>query len=238
MDSYETLARFYDPIMGDQEESAKYVLSLIRKNNSKAKTVLELACGTGAYLQYLSKYYDVAGLDSSSAMLSVAREKIPGCPLLQNDMLGFEFDEKYDSVICMNDSVNHLLKIDEWKKLFSQAHKHLDKNGIFIFDINTEKKLKNLSENPPIIHEFGDNIFITDVIKNPKQIFEWDLRIFEKISDQDYKLHEQTLLERAVQIVKIKEMLSKHFRKIQLFDFDNSIVSRKSERIYFVAVKK
>lgn len=238
MDSYETLARFYDPIMGDQKESARDVYNLIKKFHTKPDSVLELACGTGSYIHYLSKYYDVTGVDSSSAMLSIAREKMPDATLIQNDMLSFEFDEKYDSVICMNDSVNHLLKIDEWKKLFSQAHKHLNKNGIFIFDINTEKKLKNISESSPIVHEFNDNIFITDVVKNAKQIFEWNLRIFEKINDQDYKLHEKTLLERAVPIVKIKEMLSKHFRKIQLFDFDNLRVSQKSERIHFIALKK
>lgn len=47
MDSYETLARFYDPIMGDQAESAKDLHGLIKKNNPGVKTVLELACGTG-----------------------------------------------------------------------------------------------------------------------------------------------------------------------------------------------
>ncbi|MGH7884151.1 MAG: class I SAM-dependent DNA methyltransferase [Thermodesulfobacteriota bacterium] len=236
MESYEVLARFYDPIMGDQIESSKMVHSLIKNYNKQAKTVLELACGTGSYIQYLSKYYEVSGLDSSSAMLSVARDKIPQGSFYYNDMLKFDFNEKFDSIICMNDSVNHLLTINEWKRLFSQVYKHLNKNGVFIFDINTESKLENLSNSPPVIHEFDDNIFITDVVKGRRDIFEWNLRVFERVKEKDYRLYEETLLERALPVEKIKKMLSSYFKKIKLFDFDNTSVSKKSKRVYFVAI--
>jgi cyclopropane fatty-acyl-phospholipid synthase-like methyltransferase len=44
---------------------ASYIRRLIRLHKPKARTLLELACGTGAILKVLAKSYDVAGLDLS-----------------------------------------------------------------------------------------------------------------------------------------------------------------------------
>lgn len=239
MDSYETLAAFYDSIMGDQRSLAKSVHSMIKKSSADVKTLLELGCGTGSYLAYFSKYCEVSGLDSSSAMLAAAREKVPSAHLYLNDMLSFDFDRKFDCIICMNDSVNHLLKKTEWKKLFSNVSRHLDTDGVFVFDVNTEHKLENLSENPPIVHEFEDNLLVTTVSKHAdKNIYNWNLRIFERKGDSDYRLFEEDLYERAFPLSRIKNMLSGKFKKIRTFDLERNKVSRKSQRVYFTAVKR
>ena len=112
MTSYDVIARFYDDIMGDQKGSAQNIRKLIRKNNPKASSLLELGCGTGSYLSYLSKFYKVCGIDSSLNMLAIARNKLPNTPLYNNDMSSFQFTESFDAIICLTDTINHLTKLN------------------------------------------------------------------------------------------------------------------------------
>ena len=51
MVAYTKLDRFYDAAMGDRTEMASYIPRLIRRHKPRARTLLELACGTGAILK-------------------------------------------------------------------------------------------------------------------------------------------------------------------------------------------
>src|SRR5262245_56612258 len=111
--------------MGSRADSAGYIHSLIRRHKPDAKTLLELACGTGAVVERLSEYYQIAGLDISIEMLSVARKKIPGAPLVQADMVTFELGQKFDVIICVFDSINHILNFADWGRVFRHVARHL-----------------------------------------------------------------------------------------------------------------
>jgi ubiquinone/menaquinone biosynthesis C-methylase UbiE len=74
---YRMFSRFYDLVMGDRSQVATYLCSLIKRYKPDAKSILEIACGTGGILGFLSESYEVAGLDRSRAMLSIARQKLP-----------------------------------------------------------------------------------------------------------------------------------------------------------------
>src|SRR5438876_4557880 len=141
MPSYDVFAPFYDAVQGDRAQHARYLCSLIRKHAPRARTVLELACGTGSILKQLWTHYEVTGLDLSEEMLEIAAEKVPGVPLFRGDMTSFDLGVRFDVVLCVYDSINHLLRFDEWKAVFARAHKHLDDGGVFISDINTKRKL-------------------------------------------------------------------------------------------------
>lgn len=237
MEPYDIIAPFYDEIMGDQEEVAGHIRKLITEHKPGAHSVLEIACGTGALMKQLSKYYEISGLDKSSVMVAMAHHKFRHATLYQLDMLDFKLNDKFDVILCMNDSINHMLKFSEWKKLFTNVSRHLNENGLFIFDINTEFKLEELSVIPPLVHEFEKNILIIDVQKHKKG-FEWHLRIFEHVDGNKYVSHEESLYERSFPINPIKEALSEKFKKIKLYDFDQMKLTANSERIYFVAKKK
>ena len=74
--SYAVFAPFYDAVMGDRATEADHLRGLIEKYHPTARTLLELACGTGAVLEQLQPSYDVAGVDLSPAMLDLARAKL------------------------------------------------------------------------------------------------------------------------------------------------------------------
>ena len=121
--------------------------------------------------------------------------------------------------------------------MFTNVSRHLNDNGIFIFDINTEFKLEEISIVPPMVHEFGNNILIIDVQKHRGR-YEWNLRIFDHNTDSSYTMYEENLYEKSYPAKKIREALSKQFKHIKVFDLNQFKVTQKSERLYFVATKK
>jgi predicted TPR repeat methyltransferase len=117
-------------------------LELIRAAKPDAKNVLELGCGTGSILKHLQDAYEVSGLDISGKMVSVARKKVPRAKLFQQDMVDFRIDGRFDVIVCGFDSINHVRRFSDWKKVFAAVCRHLSPGGCFIFDINTLRKLE------------------------------------------------------------------------------------------------
>lgn len=113
MSSYDTIAQFYDSVVADPTEKALWLKQLIRKYHPEAKSVLELACGTANILEVLAKDYYVAGLDNSAEMLKVAHKKLSKTKFYQADMSNFKLDKKFDTILCIYDSINHLLHYSE-----------------------------------------------------------------------------------------------------------------------------
>jgi len=135
-------------------------MELIRAAKPDAKNVLELGCGTGSILKRLQDAYEVSGLDISGKMLSVARKKVPRSKLVRQDMVDFRIDGRFDVIFCVFDSINHVRRFSDWKKVFAAVRRHLAPRGCFIFDINTERKLERLIAGPPWVHRFGRNLLI------------------------------------------------------------------------------
>jgi predicted TPR repeat methyltransferase len=142
MPSYDIFGKFYDAVMGDGSESAKRVQELVRVSKPDAIKVLELGCGTGSILKHLQDSYEVSGLDLSNKMLSIARKKVPRAKLWHQDMVDFQIDERFDTILCVFDSINHVQRFSDWKRVFARVRQHLSPGGCFIFDINTQRKLK------------------------------------------------------------------------------------------------
>ncbi len=101
--------------------------------------VLDLCCGTGQLAAELAaRGYSVIGLDGSRRMLGHARDNAPGVRLVQGDVRRFGLRSCCDAVVCMFDSLNHVLTIDELGAVFRSVHDCLLPGGLFLFDLNTE----------------------------------------------------------------------------------------------------
>lgn len=134
---YNTRAQYYDDF---NENSSKIINSCIEKilNKYKAKTVLDLTCGTGSQVFWLAKSgFNVTGVDINATMLKIAKKKaktenikvkllLGDC---RNTLLG-----RFDSVITIFNSIGHLTKID-FEKTIKNINKNLKNGGIYIFDI-------------------------------------------------------------------------------------------------------
>jgi SAM-dependent methyltransferase len=235
MPAYEIFGKFYDAVMGDCARPAEYLRKLIRSAAPNAATLLELGCGTGSILQHLQHQYKVSGLDISEKMLSIARHKVPQAKLFRQDMVDFHIDDRFNVICCVYDSINHITRFSDWKRVFARVHRHLSPGGCFIFDINTERKLERLIAAPPWVHPFGKNLLIIDVTALPKQGSSWNIRVFEHLNTNRYAFHEEDIVEISFPLGKIVSALGTHFTKVRVIDTDRNRPGSKSERLFLIA---
>jgi len=234
---YEQFSRFYDLVMGDRSKAANFTRSLIARHKPEAKTVLEIACGTGAILGFLADAYEVTGLDRSQQMLALARKKLPHIRFYRQGMTRFSIAKQFDVIVCVFDSLNHLLGFGEWKKVFRQVALHLDKDGLFVFDVNTLGKLRRLTNASAWSREFDRDLVIIKVNGGRRGIFEWDVKIFEHEERDNYKLSQETIRELALPHKRILTALRDRFKQVKVIDPGGARPSDQSERLYFVCKK-
>ena len=234
---YDSFAPFYDAVMGEPRETVAFVVNLIQKYNPEANNILELSCGTGNILAGLGYKYAKVGLDYSSGMLDIARKKIPNAEFIQEDMRFFELGRKFDVILCVFDSINHLTNFSDWEKVFKQVKKHLSKNGLFIFDLNTISKLKKLSQSPPFEQDFGHNKMEIKVTDCSSSIFKWHIRIVQNAKDLFSTVHEMVIYEVSFPINQIKKSVADYLVVKEITDVSGKEVTSESDRVYFVCQK-
>ena len=234
---YDLFAPFYDAVMEEPIKTVDFVKDLIKKYNPEAKNILELACGTGNILAGLSNKYAKVGLDNSSGMLAIARKKVPKAEFVQGDMRVFELGRKLDVVLCVFDSINHLINFSDWVKVFQQAEKHLSENGIFIFDLNTISKLKRLSQSPSFEQEFDHKKMEIKVTDGSSDVFNWHVRIVQNAKDKAATVHEMDIHEVSFPINQIEKSVANYLVVREITDTSGKEATSESDRVYFVCQK-
>lgn len=145
--NYQHLAEIYDAIMGDSEGVKRYAAML--QNVLVGRKILDLACGTGDLTLSLRQLgYHMTGLDLSEPMLEIAKRKAEGkmVSFICGNMLSFELNEVFDSIVCANDSVNYCSSLDRLAKLFKGVNRHLPIGGVFVFDYHQISRLEEFSD--------------------------------------------------------------------------------------------
>jgi SAM-dependent methyltransferase len=220
--------------MGSSASTAELLQNLIGRYRPGAASLLELACGTGNVLEPLVGHYDLHGLDLSPAMLEFARRKVPEATLHLGDMREFALGRKFDVVVCMFDSINHLAELDDWRAVWRQAHRHLHPGGLLIFDMNTLAKLAAWAASPPYAQRFGEHLLVMTVTRRDPHRFPWLIEVFEHVGDDTYQRHQESLVESAFELAAVRESLRTCFRIERVFDPRRRRVGRSSERLFFV----
>lgn len=197
--------------------------------------MLELACGTGSILKQLEPHYEVAGADLSSTMLELAARKVPGVRLFHEDMTRIRLDETFDVVLCVYDSINHLLRFEQWEAVFDRAAEHLESGGLFVFDVNTAAKLESFAAQRALLTWFGDdNLLVVDVTDRGNGVSMWEIRIFEHLGDSAYRLHAEDIAETTFPLERIKTSLGERFGRVWVYDAERSRPTSRSLRLHFV----
>lgn len=233
--SYEVFAKFYDEMCKEVAPTfIKFIKSKVKKYKPKAESILELACGTGNVLIPLANDYNAFGLDLSKQMLNVAKKKKSKVKkFIHADMTNFKIDKKFDVVFCVFDSINHLLKFSDWKKMFRKVKEHLKYDGLFLFDMNTLNKIKYIKSESPrlrlITNSNGYNVNKT-YVKNNTAV--WEEITFLKKKGNIYTMHKELIKEKSFPIRNVKKALNKYYK---ILEYDRN---KKQKRVYFTCRKK
>jgi SAM-dependent methyltransferase len=236
-DYYDQYAQFYDNDGNSTDNIAKAKLlgNIIQRLNPAAKSILEIACGTGNVLQQLSNRYEVAGLDLSPKMLEVARAKLTNVPFYEGDMTNFELGTKFDVILCIFDSINHLVEFDQWESTFDRVKAHLNDGGVFIVDINTVYKMEKFAAFRPIYNLVKSNYHLINIEKKRDGLYSWNIDVFAP-TDKDtdtYKLSRTSIPISGYPYEQIELSLKERFGRVELSTPDNKTINDTTDRIYF-----
>jgi len=155
MEVYRSFARVYDAFMASMpyERWANYIDKSLQLHGVKAGSlVLDLACGTGTMaLLMAQKGYELIGIDASADMLSEAFNKMNEQEkvilFLNQTMQELELYGTVDAAYATCDSMNYLPTEDDFIAALKKVALYLNPGGIFIFDLKTESKYRQLGEN-------------------------------------------------------------------------------------------
>ena len=254
MESYTGFAKVYDELMDNvpYDEWSQYLAGLLTEYGVKEGIVCELGCGTGNMTRRLKAAgYDMIGIDRSADMLEIAREKEgedTGILYLCQDMRSFELFGTAAAIVSVCDSLNYITKKEELLSVFRLVNNYLDRDGVFIFDLNTEYKFRDIlgdstiTDNRENMSLIWENCYDSDT-----RIHEYDITIYKKAdleySEEDVELPElyvrfdEVHYRRAYSLEEIKALLKEAgLRFAAAYDAcTREPVREDSERIYVVA---
>jgi SAM-dependent methyltransferase len=102
--------------------------------------VLDVCCGSGHVTSDLVKRgYRVTGVDSSAALIEIARRELPQADLRVQDVRRLEVEGPYGGALSTFDSLNHILSLEDLHAVFSGVYEALGPGGLFVFDMNLEE---------------------------------------------------------------------------------------------------
>ena len=134
-ENYKIYSKYYNLLYQDKDYKAEanYVAKRIKAFAPKTKSILEFGSGTGGHGLILQKKgFKIFGLDKSAAMVAEAKKR--GLPCQTADISRFKLKNKYDTVISLFQVIGYLTDNEELTAAFLNARRHLNKDGIFIFD--------------------------------------------------------------------------------------------------------
>ena len=135
MSEYDAWAPVYDAWATDMTEDVPFYVCLARE---AAEPIVELAVGSGRVAVPIARETGkrVIGIDSSPAMLAVARERAAGLPieLREGDMRELALDEPVELVICPFRALLHLATWRDKRRVFERVATSLRPGGRFAFN--------------------------------------------------------------------------------------------------------
>ena len=242
MDAYTSFAQVYDLFMDNvpYEAWGEYLNQLFKEYGIADGLLLDLGCGTGKLTRILAdRGYDMIGVDYSYEMLDIAKSESEESILyLLQDMREFELYGTVRGIYSACDCVNYILDEDELRSVFELANNYLDPGGIFVFDMNTPYKYRELLADNTIAENREEGSFIWEnYYDEDEQINEYDLTLYIKEEDGRFQRFEETHYQRCYELETIRRLLEEAgLEFVAMYDaYTKDSVSEESEKVLFVA---
>lgn len=94
----------------DYDAEAAGVRAYVDTHHPQARTLLDVACGTGQHLsRWVDTFDEVVGSDVAPAMLAVARERLGAdVALVEADFRTLQLGRRFDVVTCLFSAIGHV----------------------------------------------------------------------------------------------------------------------------------
>ena len=246
MDAYTGFAGVYDRFMEDvpYERWCSMIINELKMASIEDGLVLDLGCGTGTLTGMLAAAgYDMIGVDGSEEMLMEAREKTDGADILYlcQDMREFELYGTVRAVVSTCDTMNYLLTRSDFIQTVRLVNNYLDPGGLFIFDLNTLYKFRELMGNTTIAESGEDASFIWDNFFDEETgRNEYDLTLFIRQENGLYERQIEVHEEQGYTLEEVRNFLAAGGMEfVRVFDaVTGGEPTENSEKVFFIAREK
>lgn len=115
------MRNYYDALFADMEGTKLYADFLLK--HLEGTSVIELASGTADLMNLLNEKFDYKGVDIDANMIESAVLKYPHLKssIIEGNFLNYREDKRYDSLVCVGDSLNYLQNKDELSQFVETA---------------------------------------------------------------------------------------------------------------------
>jgi SAM-dependent methyltransferase len=135
---YSASAAHYDRIYSfkDYAAEARALAELLRADGRRIRTVLDVACGTGAHAAALTDGhgFEVDGIDLDPALLAIAAAKCPRGRFLQADMTDLHLGRTFDAVLCLFGSIAYTVTPSRLRAALACLREHVAPGGVVIVE--------------------------------------------------------------------------------------------------------
>jgi len=147
---YDHLARVFDVMTDWQKRLAREMPFLQQTlDRHRARTLLDTACGTGWHaISLAQKGYRAAGCDASPQMIEKARANAGQAQVkVRFEVADFNqmdhFAETFDAVLCLGNSLPHLLTQEALTEALRQMRGKLERGGVLVLhNLNYDMRMK------------------------------------------------------------------------------------------------
>lgn len=222
----------------DYKKIYKFILEVLNEKNLEPKIILEMACGTGELTEQLVDKFEVHAFDLSYDMLSVCENKIKSkkLKLFRQDMTSFKAPATYDAIFSVGDSLNYVTEKEGFESALKSAYEHLNKDGILIFDLNTEFKFKNIS---PVTVDEVDEVFYVweNIYDEEKKLNTYGINFFVNTEEDLYERFYEEHVERAYDIDYVISILEEiGYKGIEVYDdYEKKKISEETNRYTIIS---
>lgn len=136
MPIYSRWAKYYDLLYSfkDYQADATRVMSIIERFHPRARTLLDVACGTGRHLSLLKDRFEVEGLDANAELLELARQRVPDIRFHQGRMEDFDLLRRYDVITCLFSAIGFVRTSEALRATIASMKRHLAPGGLVIIE--------------------------------------------------------------------------------------------------------
>lgn len=133
---YGRSARFYDALYSfkDYPAAGSALHDAIQRRRPGARSLLDVACGTGKHLEVLRHWYEVEGVDLNPELLAIARNRLGDVRLYQQDMVGMDTGKRYDVVTCLFSSIAYVRTPANLERAIARFERHLAEGGLVVLE--------------------------------------------------------------------------------------------------------
>lgn len=136
--------RFYDAMYADKDYGAEasQVLDVVWRTCPSARTLLDVACGTGAHLSaFANAGMAVAGIDLMPGMVDAAVDRLRRSgsadgevDVRVGDLRQFDFGRSFDVVTCLFSSIGYAGSVDGLRESIACMSRHVNPGGVVVVE--------------------------------------------------------------------------------------------------------